>query len=1068
MKKKLMFGSPPHWRMAVLAISFSASMCPHSPGWAYCINMQSLSVSQTGGKYEGVVIDANTQEPIIGASIIIKGTTTGVITDIDGKFSINATTGQTLTISYIGYKSREIKLGRLTLLGIEMDEDTQNLGEVVVTAFGVGQKKETMVGSVTQVKSAELKVPAANLSSSFAGRMAGVVAFQNSGEPGNDGSTFYIRGISTLTATNPLIVIDGVEASQGDLNALDSEVIESFSVLKDATATAMYGTRGANGVMIVKTKGGENLEKAVINARVETYVSMPSRLPKFAGAISYMEMYNEAVNNFSTGSKLFTQEQIEGVRAGLDPYKYPNVDWYDELFKDAAINERANFNVRGGSKRVDYFINANVNHETGMLRSRSREFFSYDNNIDIKRYTFQSNINAHLTKSATVSMNLGVELRDAHGPSKSTKDIFTMAMNNNPVDFPVYYPMEAGVGTPDVRSEYIKWGAYSGGNQGEAYNPLAELTRGYQDVFESTVRANIKYDQQLDFITKGLKFSALVSFKNWSSTTAKRERGYNKYELADGTEGSYLLSVFGGTETGTTLTTTESKNGDRSVYIQGILSYDHTFNDVHNVSAMVLYNQDQYNMNNLKPNGNESSVDILFNSLPKRKMGVAARLAYDYAHRYMAEINMGYNGSENFAKGHRYGLFPSVALGWNISEEAWFKKLRGTVHNLKLRASYGLVGNADASTRFLYLPVVNLQNKGFTTGDGETSTSLNGPVFSRFKNDDISWEIGYKMNAGIDLGLFDALNLSIDYFSEIRKDIFMKNNMIPNYMGIANAEVWGNYGKVKNWGVELAADYGKQITRDFSIQFKGTFSFARNKILEYAEGFNPNYPNLSKIGQSLNVSQGYVYAGHLFIDEAEIAGSPDQQISGNMAPGDIKYLDLPDKNGNCDGIVNSYDMVYMGHPTVPEIIYGFGPSFKYKQWDFSFFFQGAANVSMMLNVGSFAPFGKDINRNVLRFIEKDHWSPDNQNIHASYPRLTKQEHGNNTAASSYWLRDASYLKLKNAEIGYSWKFLRAYVSSSNLLTFSPFKEWDPEQGGDGALKYPNQRVFNIGVQLNFK
>lgn len=1068
MKKTLVFKRKTHWRVATLVVGFSVSMLPFSPVWASNMDAPGMYVSQTDEKYEGVVVDANTQEPIIGASVVIKGTTTGVITDIDGRFSISASSGQILTISYIGYKSKDIKLSKLKLLSVEMSEDTQALGEVVVTAFGVGQKKETMVGSVTQVKSTDLKVPAANLSNAFAGRMAGVVAFQNSGEPGNDGSTFYIRGISTLTATNPLIVIDGVEASQGDLNALDPEVIESFSVLKDATATAMYGTRGANGVMIVKTKGGENLEKAVINARVEAYVSMPSRLPEFSGAVSYMEMYNEAVNNFSTGSKLFTQDQIEGVKAGLDPYKYPNVDWYDELFKDATINERANFNVRGGSQRVDYFINANLNHETGMLRSRSKEFFSYDNNIDIKRYTFQSNINAHLTKTATISMNLGVELRDAHTPSKSTKEIFTMAMNNNPVDFPAFYPMGANVGTLGVQSEYIKWGAYTGGNVGGAYNPLAELTRGYQDVFESTVRANIKYDQKLDFITKGLKFSALVSFKNWSSTTAKRERGYNKYELIDGADGNYLLNVIGGTETGTTLTTTDGKDGDRSFYIQGILSYDRTFDEVHNISAMVLYNQDQYNKNNLKPKDDLTSVDILFNSLPKRRVGVAARLAYDYAHRYMAEINMGYNGSENFAEGHRYGFFPSVALGWNVSEETWFEKIRGTIHNLKLRGSYGLVGNADANTRFLYLPVVNLQNQGFTTGDGESSTSLKGPVFSRFGNDKISWEVGYKMNVGIDLGLFNALNLSFDYFNEVRKDIFMKNNTIPNYMGIANAEVWGNYGKVKNWGVEIAADYGKQITSDFSVQFKGTFSFARNKIMEYAEGFNPDYPNLSKIGQSLNKLQGYVYAGHLFIDNGEIANSADQQISGNVAPGDIKYVDLPDKNGNCDGIINSYDQVYMGHPTVPEIIYGFGPSFKYKQWDFSFFFQGAANVSMMLDAGSFAPFGKDINRNVLKFIEEDHWSSDNQNIYAAYPRLTKQNHGNNTVGSSYWLRNASYLKLKNAEVGYSWKFLRAYVSGSNLLTFSPFKEWDPEQGGDGALKYPTQRVFNIGVQLNFK
>lgn len=1058
------------WR-TMLAVGISASTLSYSPVWASGLAATVTSASQAGEKYEGIIVDANTRDPIIGATVMIKGTTTGVTTDMDGRFSIDAARGQTLSVSYIGYKTKEIKLSKVTLLSIELSEDAQALGEVVVTAFGVGQKKETMVGAVTQVKAGELKVPSANLSNSFVGRVSGVVAYQNSGEPGNDGSTFYIRGISTFTATSPLIIIDGVEASQGDLNALDSEVIESFSVLKDATATAMYGTRGANGVMIVKTKGGENLERAVINARVEAYVSMPSRLPEFADGASYMEMYNEAVSNLaaSTSTKLYTADQIAGVRNGGDPYKYPNVDWYKEMFKDATINERANLNVRGGSSKMDYFINANVNHETGMMKARSKDFYSYDNNIDVLRYTFQSNINAHLSKTATVSMNLGVEMRDEHGPTKSSGDLFSMAMDNNPVDYPVYYPMGSSVGSMGIANEYVKWGAHGAGNA-DGYNPIAEMTKGYSDSFESTVRANIKYDQKLDFITKGLKFNALVSFKNWTTTTAKRERGYNRYYLGEVLgDGNYLINAYG-QEGSSQLTTTEGKDGSRSFYIQAILGYDRTFNEVHNVSAMILYNQDQKNINNLKPKGDESSYTILVNSLAQRKMGVAGRISYDYAHKYMAEINVGYNGSENFAKGHRYGFFPSLALGWNVSEESWFGSLKNTVNNLKLRGSYGLVGNADAGTRFLYMAEVNLGGKQFVTGDenGTSYNTMSGPTFTRFANDKIKWEVGHKLNVGIDIGLFNALNLSLEYFHEIRSDIFMKNGTIPNYMGVAGATVYGNYGKVKNWGVELAADYGKQITKDFSVQFKGTFSFARNKVMEYAESYDPNYPNLSQIGHSLNSYKGYVYDGHLFMDKAEIANSPEQMISGNVAPGDIKYKDIPNKNGETDGKITTNDQVYMGHPYVPEIVYGFGPSFRYKQWDFSFFFQGAANVSLMIQAGSFAPFGSGINRNVLKFIEKDHWSSDNQNIHAAYPRLTQLEHGNNTAASSYWLRNAAYLKLKNAEVGYSWKFLRAYVSGSNLLTFSPFKEWDPEQGADGALKYPIQRVFNIGVQLNFK
>lgn len=1050
-------------RRLVLVSGMVLSIMPYSQALASSSEIFSKvesieTVSQSVEEYEGVVIDVNTQEPIIGASVMIQGTTTGVITDFDGRFTIKAKEGDELVISYLGYKDYKVKLSKVKLLSIEMSEDAQALGEVVVTAFGVGQKKESVVGAITQVKGGDLQVPSANLSNSFAGRMAGVTAFQRGGEPGNDGSNFYIRGISTFTATSPLIIIDGVEASSGDLNALDPEVIESFSILKDATATAMYGTRGANGVMIVKTKGGENLEKAIINARIEGYISMPTQIPKFADANTYMTMYNEAVNNYGTGSKLYSQDFMNGVAAGLDPYKYPNVDWYDELFKSATMNEKINFNVRGGSKRVDYFINANFNHETGMLRGRSNEFYSYDNNIDIKRYTFQSNINAHLTNTATISMNLGVELRDTHGPSVGTSSLFSAVMNNNPVDFPVMYPLGSSVGAWGNTSEYYKWGAYNGGNVAGSYNPLAELTKGYKDGFASTVRANVKYDQKLDFITEGLRFNALVSFKNWASTTTNRDRGYNKYELVDMNDTGYLLNVLGGTEVGTTLGTSRTNTGDRSFYFQASLSYDRTFNDVHNVSAMALYNQDQYD--------SAGPTEDLITTLPQRKMGVAGRISYDYAHKYMAEINMGYNGSENFAEGHRFGFFPSIALGWNISEESWFAKLKNTIHNLKIRGSYGLVGNADSGTRFMYLPVVNLQNKGFVTGDGDNNLTLYGPTFTRFENKDISWEVGYKTNIGLDLGLFNSLNLSFEYFNELRKDIFRQNLSVPNYMGVANAQVWGNYGEIKNWGFELSADYGKQVTNDLTIQFKGTFSFARNKVLKDSQAWHPDYPNKSSIGHPLNSLTGYVYAGHLFIDEGEIANSPSQQISGNVAPGDIKYVDIPNKYGVADGIINSYDMVYMGYPTVPEIIYGFGPSIKYKKWDFSFFFQGVANTSLMMS--GFHPFGSSINRGVLQFIADDYWSSDNQNIYASYPRLTKLDHANNTANSDYWLRNGAFLKLKNAEVGYSWKFLRVYVSGSNLLTFSPFKYWDPEMGGGSGLSYPTQRVFNFGIQMNFK
>lgn len=1037
----------------ILFLPFYSPVCALS-------DTNAVITAQAAKKYEGVVIDANTQEPLVGVNVLVKGTTNGLITDMEGRFTINAVPGQTLVFSYMGYKNTEVKLTNVTLLSVEMSEDSQALDEVVVTAFGVGQKKESMVGAVSQVKAPELRVPSANLTNSFAGRIAGVTAIQSSGQPGNDGSTFYIRGISTLTATSPLIIIDGVEASSGDLNALDSEVIESFSVLKDATATAMYGTRGANGVLIVTTKSGENREKAIINARIEGYVSMPTKVPEFVDAVTYMNMYNEAQNNYATTSYIYSQDKINGTMAGSsDPYLYPNVNWYDELFKTAAFNQRVNLNVRGGSKRVDYFINANMTHETGMLRGRSKEFYSYDNNINNIRYTFQNNLNVHLTKTATISMNLGVELRDTHGPSTGTGTLFSNVMNVNPVDFPILYPQGSSVTNWGNTSDYLKWGVYDRGTVSAAKNPLADLVDGYADGFETTVRANLKYAQKLDFITPGLKFNALLSVKNWSSSSTTRAHGYNKYTLTSSNDGDYLLRIMG-TESNHTLSTNRTVSGDRRFYFQAYLDYNRTFKDVHNLSAMILYNQDQYDSN--------TATSDLTTTLPIRKQGVAARVSYDYAHKYMAELNMGYNGSENFAEGHRFGFFPSIALGWNISEEKFFQKAKGVIHNLKLRASYGLVGNADANSRFMYLPIVDLDGSPqFSTGNSISNMlSYKGILFSRYENEKLKWEVGYKTNVGVDIGLFNSLNLTVEYFNELRKDIYQRNNALPLYLGYYTGSIYGNYAEVKNWGVELSLDYGKQFTKDFSVQFKGTFSFARNKVLKYAQGYNPDYPEKSPIGYPINALTGYVYAGHLFIDQGEIDNSATQSFSASVAPGDIKYVDIPNKYGVTDGIINEYDQVHMGWPTTPEIIYGFGPSFKYKNWDFSFFFQGMAHRSFFIS--GFHPFGDDQNRNVLTFIAEDYYSPENPNIYARYPRLTQKSHSNNTQNSDYWLRNGAFLKLKNAEVGYSWKFLRAYVSGSNLLTFSPFKYWDPEMGGGNGLSYPTQRVINFGVQLNFK
>ncbi len=1005
---------------------------------------------QTKKKITGTVVDEN-GTPVIGANVVEKGTTNGIITNIDGQFALEVADNATLQISYIGYTTREVQVKDQKNLTVILVEDTQTLEEVVVTAFGTGQKKESIVGSIQSVSPDDLIIPATNLSNAFAGRLSGVIAYQRSGEPGADGSTFYIRGISTLSgAKNPLIVIDGVEASNASLNALPPEVIESFSILKDATATAMYGTRGANGVLIVKTKSGANLDKPAINIRVENAINSPTSIPKFVSGAEYMSLYNEAVRNESLGDGLYTNEEIEGTKLGLNPYIFPNVNWYDEIFKSHSMSQNVNFNVRGGGKKLDYFVNIGYNHQEGMLRARSREFYSYDNNINLNRYVFQNNFNLNLTDISKISLRLNTQLQTKRSPNWDTGSMFGAVINTSPTEFPVMYPK-------DESYDWVRWGGMAEGNT--ETNPLAELTRGYKDSFTSKVTANLEFDQKLDMITEGLSFKALASFRNETSSGTHRIQGYNMYRTVDYTKeenGDYTFTIEPiGEENEPVLSTVGVFSGSRRIYLQAYLDYTRRFG-LHDVSAMLLYNQDEVSNN---------KIENLMSSLPHRKQGVAARATYGYDNRYLFEANLGYNGSENFAKNHRWGFFPSVAVGYNISREKFFEPLINTISNLKIRVSYGLVGNDQiGSDRFVYLSDIDLGGSdSYKTGYDATTTSLSGPKYIRYGNNQITWEVGKKLNAGVDLQLFGDLNIVVDFFREDRENIFQQKTTIPNYLGTSDTKVFGNFAKVRNQGFDLAVDYGKIINEDWTIQFKGTFTFARNEITAYDEPTYMEYPWLRKVGGSLNRLEGYL-SDHLFIDWNHIANSPDQQISGNVAPGDIKYLDQPNIDGEYNGIINSDDRVPMGYPTVPQIIYGFGPSVKYKNIDFSCLFQGVARSSLMMS--GFHPFGTQNSRNVLQFIADDYWSPDNQNIYAAYPRLTKIGHGNNTANSDFWLRDASFLKLKNAEIGYTYNKMRIYVSGMNLLTFSSFKHWDPEQGGGSGLKYPTQRSFNIGLQLN--
>lgn len=1005
-------------------------------------------------KISGTVRD-NLNMALPGVTVRVLNTSKVVSTNAEGKYTLEVELKNILEFYYLGYERKRVDVTGLGDINVILVPDEGNkLDEVAVVGYGK-QKKVSVVGALTTIKPEELRIPTSNLSNALAGKLAGVVAFQRSGEPGADGASFYIRGISTFSgATNPLIILDGVAVSSGDLNALAPEVIESFSILKDATATAIYGSRGANGVMIVTTKSGKDLEKPRINIRMENAISAPTSVPKFVSGTRFMELYNEAVKGRGTGEIPYSQAKIDGTRDGLNPLVFPDVQWYDEMFKDFSQNRSVNLNVLGGGKRVDYFMSGTFNQDNGMLQKF--DVNSYDNNISVKRYSFQNNLNANLSSSTKMSLRLNTQLRDYHGPASSAGSIFGNAINANGVDFPIMFPNEAGTN--------ILFGGKTGGRINNGFiNPFAQMVNGYSNSFQSTVIATVDGEQKLDFVTSGLSFKALASFKNWSSTNTSRTRGVNQYEIANlsqNADGSlaYDLSMVGSSQN-ETLSTGNSSTGDRTLYFQTSIDYSRTFGGKHGVSGLLLYNQQEYNVN-LPAN--------FIASLPKRSQGFAGRATYSFDNRYLAEFNFGYNGSENFAENKRFGFFPSAALGYVLSNEKFFESAAKTVSYLKFRGSWGLVGNdqinlADGSpARFVYLSDVDLGGQGYTTGISQ-DYSKNGPIYNRFANPNITWEIAEKINIGMDLTMLKTLNFTIDFFKENRRNIFLTRQVIPDFFGTSGTTIYSNLGRVSNKGFDASIDYTHAFSDDFSMTLKSTFTYATNTVVSNDEPEFTRYKNLSLVGYPVNSLLGYE-AERLFIDQAEINNSPLQQIGGTVQAGDIKYTDVTNA---IDGLnmVSSDDRIRMGYPTVPEIVYGFGPSFKFKKFDFSFFFQGVARTSFFIS--GFHPFGTSDQRNVLTFVEEDRWSPQDPNIFAGYPRLSKIDNPNNTANSSYWLRDGSFLKLRNLEMGYSFKFFRVYASGLNLLTFSKFKLWDPEQGGGNGLSYPTQRVFNMGLQMGF-
>ncbi|WP_288237372.1 SusC/RagA family TonB-linked outer membrane protein [uncultured Alistipes sp.] len=1000
----------------------------------------------------GTVISSADNQPIVGANIFVEGTTIGTTSDIHGNYTLSVPPAtKTVTVSFLGYDTKKIAVKDIHLFKLVTLADASNkLEDVVVVGFGV-QKKESLVGAVQSVKPSDLQTSSSNLSTSFSGKIAGVIAVQKSGEPGADGASFWIRGISTFgSGQSPLLILDGVEITNQMLNNIPPETIESFSVLKDATATALYGSRGANGVMIITTKSGRDSEKMTINLRAEFGASAPTRVPEVADGITYMETFNKA--RTTRGEQpYYSKEKIMGTKLGLDPYVYPNVDWYDMLFKDCTFNQNFNFNMTGGAKKIDYFLNASVYNENGIMRKP--EASKFDTNINAQKYLFQANVSADATKTTRVSLKMNTQLHYRHAPIQSVSDLFAYAMTGMPCEFPATLPGENS-------DTFVRFGTNNAWNSGFFTNPYAQLCRGYGDQFRGHFTSALTVNQNLDFITKGLSATGMATFYNRVYSAVYRSFTPFMYQLTDyniDEAGNYSYTS-NSTNTGTTyLGTTRGKDGYRELAFQAKIDYSRTFGK-HDVGATIVYLQKERNMN--------ISDEQEYAALPYRQQGLAGRVTYGFDKRYLFEANFGYNGSENFAAGKRFGFFPSVALGWVISNEPFWKGIKEKVNLFKIRASYGLVGNdvisKEYADRFPYLTTVDM-GQGYDVYIGNNFERKYGPILSVYGNPNATWEESRKLDIGVEIGLFDSLNIIFDWFKEKRSGIFMQRTSLPSSFGMSGITPWANIGKVDNSGVDISVDYNKAFSKDLILSLRGTFTYAHNEIVEMDE---PKYKwtYQYKAGHPINSIQCLIADG-LFRDEEDIANSPSQDIYATtypIRPGDVKYRDL-----NGDKIIDDNDMCWTGNPTVPEIIYGFGFSLKYKGFDCSAFFQGQGKVSIiMYNYHPFATAATP-GSGLMQWIADEHWSEDDPNPKALYPRLSPLWNNNNTKASTLYVRNGKMLRLKTAEIGYTYKKMRVYVSGTNLLTFAPFKYWDPEKGSGNGLGYPLQRTYNLGFQFNF-
>lgn len=1003
------------------------------------------------GIVSGSVVDAKNGESLAGATIKFQGyDNVSTMADGDGKFTLQVpdTKNGVLIISLIGFATKEVPIKSQKVIQITLDEDVTALEEVVVVGFST-QKKGSVIGAVDRIQPSQLKQPTRALSTSLAGRLAGVIAVQNSGEPGRDGATFWIRGVNTFTGSaSPLVLVDGIER---ELDDIDPEEIADFTILKDATATAVYGVRGGNGVVLVTTKKGM-VGAPTINFTTEVGLAAPVYLPDFADGTTYMRMMNEALHNIGR-NPLYTQEQIDRTASGYDPYLYPNVNWMNELIKEWQPTEKVNLNVSGGSESVRYFVSASVLNQNGMFK-KFDEGVSFNNNIRDTRYNFRSNVDADVTKTTILTIGIGAILEDITNPGASSETIFSWMRQIPPVYFPMTFPDQDK--TPGF--------AY-----GVARNPYQLLARsGYSTRSKTTVQSNFSLTQDLSMITKGLQAKGLFSFDSFTDGTVVRTMSPRPWMISMGDDGEYAYKDMEPNSDSYHEYLDRSISGvynDRKIYIETSLIYNRDFGP-HSIGGLFLYNQSD------KQYPTRANI---YESVPERTQGITGRASYSYLNKYFAEFNFGYNGSENFAKGKRYGFFPAVAVGWVPTDESFMEWMKPAIEYMKIRLSHGTVGNDnlvwnDAKQRFVYQTRVEYvgSNVGFGTNNGYGYGYGGGINFTYYGNPNATWEEAAKTDVGLEVRFLKDFNLQFDLFYEKRKNIWTQMSKTPDLFGFATTP-FANAGEMENKGFDGFLAYDKKINKDLSIGAKATFTFSRNKILANGEEAK-RYEYQSKIGRPHNSLLGYVTDGY-FVDDEHVANSPSQTGISGTAPkaGDVKYKDI-----NGDGVIDEFDRVFMGYPTVPEISYGLGLNVQYKGFDASLLFQGADRVSFFASPKTFEQENRG---NIYTFFVDNYWSEENPDLNAEFPRLGIGNQTNNYSNSDKWLQNGRYIRLKQAEVGYTfpktttqkWGIgtLRFYANGMNLFTISPFDWWDPEPRSYSGTYYPIQRIVNFGVQVKF-